>query len=108
MAARSLRTHSTRYPSEHPQPTASTADVTTSTARRRTSQPPHQSNGPALVSHRSGETGDAFIADRAVGTGSAQPKSGAPARGEHVTEYNRLSEIAGSQPTLPFGLSPSA
>jgi enolase len=55
-----------------------------------------------MVSHRSGETEDSFIADLAVGTGCGQIKSGAPARGERVAKYNRLIEIeAGDQ--LPYG-----
>lgn len=57
------------------------------------------------VSHRSGETEDAFIADLVVGTGSSQLKSGAPARGERLAKYNRLIEIAESDPSLPFGLT---
>ncbi len=46
-----------------------------------------------IVSHRSGETNDSFIADFAVGTGSDYVKFGAPARGERVSKYNRLSAI---------------
>lgn len=46
-----------------------------------------------VISHRSGETNDPFIADLAVGTGAGQIKAGAPARGERVTKYNRLIEI---------------
>ncbi len=46
-----------------------------------------------MVSHRSGETTDDFIADFAVGTGSEQVKFGAPARGERVVKYNRLLAI---------------
>ncbi len=46
-----------------------------------------------MVSHRSGETTDDFIADLAVGIGSGQLKSGAPARGERVAKYNRLLRI---------------
>lgn len=46
------------------------------------------------VSHRSGETGDDFIADLAVGTGAAYIKAGAPARGERTAKYNRLLAIA--------------
>ncbi|HUZ21406.1 MAG TPA: phosphopyruvate hydratase [Acidimicrobiales bacterium] len=57
-----------------------------------------------MVSHRSGETEDSFIADLAVGTGCGQIKSGAPARGERVAKYNRLIEIeAGDE--LPYGLA---
>ena len=57
-----------------------------------------------MVSHRSGETDDDFIADLTVATGCGQLKSGAPARGERVAKYNRLLEIAAST-TLPYGLA---
>ena len=60
-----------------------------------------------MVSHRSGETADAFIADLTVATGCGQLKSGAPARGERVAKYNRLLEIAASEPALPYGLLPA-
>jgi enolase len=56
-----------------------------------------------MVSHRSGETEDSFIADLAVGTGCGQLKAGAPARGERVTKYNRLIEIAAGDGTLRYG-----
>ncbi len=46
-----------------------------------------------IVSHRSGETNDWFIADFAVGAGADYVKFGAPARGERVAKYNRLSSI---------------
>jgi len=46
-----------------------------------------------IVSHRSGETNDWFIADFAVGVGSDYVKFGAPARGERVAKYNRLLAI---------------
>ena len=46
-----------------------------------------------IVSHRSGETNDWFIADFAVGVGADYTKFGAPARGERVAKYNRLSTI---------------
>jgi len=58
----------------------------------------------AMISHRSGETTDSFIADLAVGSGCGQIKSGAPARGERVAKYNRLLQIARDNPDLPFGL----
>jgi enolase len=47
-----------------------------------------------VISHRSGETNDSFIADLAVGTAAGQLKSGAPVRGERVAKYNRLWAIA--------------
>jgi enolase len=55
-----------------------------------------------MVSHRSGETTDTFIADLTVGTGCGQLKSGAPARGERVAKYNRLIEIEAAHPELPY------
>jgi len=57
-----------------------------------------------MVSHRSGETEDTFIADLAVGSGCGQIKSGAPARGERVAKYNRLIEIEVAD-GLPYGLA---
>jgi len=46
-----------------------------------------------VVSHRSGESEDSTIADLAVGWGSGQIKTGAPARGERTAKYNRLLRI---------------
>ncbi|HWK28962.1 MAG TPA: phosphopyruvate hydratase [Solirubrobacter sp.] len=46
-----------------------------------------------VISHRSGETEDTFIADLAVATGVGQIKTGAPARSERVAKYNRLLRI---------------
>jgi len=46
-----------------------------------------------IISHRSGETNDDFIADLAVGVGADFIKAGSPARGERVAKYNRLLEI---------------
>jgi enolase len=46
-----------------------------------------------IVSHRSGETEDATIADLAVATGAGQIKAGAPSRGERTAKYNRLLRI---------------
>lgn len=47
----------------------------------------------AVISHRSGETEDVFIADFAVACGVGQIKSGAPARSERVAKYNQLLRI---------------
>ncbi|MHC5036252.1 MAG: phosphopyruvate hydratase [Planctomycetota bacterium] len=47
----------------------------------------------AVVSHRSGETEDTFIADLAVATGVGQIKTGAPGRSERVCKYNQLLRI---------------
>lgn len=46
-----------------------------------------------VISHRSGETSDAFIVDLAVASSAPFLKAGAPARGERVAKYNRLLEI---------------
>lgn len=53
----------------------------------------HASGYRTMMSHRSGETDDSFIADLSVALGSGQIKSGAPARGERVAKYNRLMQI---------------
>lgn len=47
----------------------------------------------AVVSHRSGETADSFIADFVVAMGTGQIKTGAPARSERVEKYNQLLRI---------------
>jgi len=47
-----------------------------------------------IISHRSGETNDTFIADLAVAVGAKYIKAGAPVRGERVAKYNRLLEIS--------------
>ncbi len=53
-----------------------------------------QQNGlNTIVSHRSGETCDSFIADLAVGTSAGQIKAGGCSRGERVSKYNRLLTI---------------
>lgn len=52
-----------------------------------------QSGFKVIVSHRSGETEDYFIADLAVATGCGVIKSGAPCRSERTAKYNRLIEI---------------
>jgi len=46
-----------------------------------------------MVSHRSGETEDTFIADLVVGLRTGQIKSGAPCRSERLAKYNRLLRI---------------
>ena len=46
-----------------------------------------------IISHRSGETGDPFIADLAVAVNAGQIKTGAPARSDRVSKYNRLMGI---------------
>ncbi len=52
-----------------------------------------KNNWTVMVSHRSGETPDSFIADLVVGLGTGQIKSGAPCRGERLSKYNQLMRI---------------
>ena len=53
-----------------------------------------QHNGyKAVISHRSGETEDTFIADLAVATNAGQIKTGAPCRSDRVAKYNQLLRI---------------
>ena len=47
----------------------------------------------SVISHRSGETEDSFIADLAVATGAGQIKTGAPCRSDRNTKYNQLLRI---------------
>lgn len=56
-----------------------------------------------VISHRSGETEDTFIADLAVATNAGQIKTGAPARSERVSKYNRLMWI---EKQLKYGRFP--
>jgi len=65
----------------------------------------HEAGYGQMISHRSGETPDSFIADLAVATGCGQIKTGAPARGERIAKYNRLVQIAAQQPDLAYGLN---
>jgi enolase len=53
----------------------------------------HRAAFACMISHRSGETDDTFIADLAVATNAGQIKTGAPARGERVAKYNQLLRI---------------
>ena len=46
-----------------------------------------------IISHRSGDTEDTFIADLAVGTNSNQIKTGSLARSERIAKYNQLIRI---------------
>jgi enolase len=72
-----------------------------------------QDNGySAVMSHRSGETEDATIADLAVALGTGQIKTGAPARSDRVAKYNqllRIEEQLGGRATYPgWGAFPRA
>jgi enolase len=53
----------------------------------------HRNDYTCIVSHRSGETEDSFIADLAVAVNSGQIKTGSTARSERIAKYNRLLEI---------------
>ncbi len=53
----------------------------------------HRHGYSAIISHRSGETEDTFIADLAVATNAGQIKTGAPCRSERVAKYNQLLRI---------------
>lgn len=58
----------------------------------------------SVISHRSGETEDTFIADLAVATNAGQIKTGAPCRSDRVAKYNqllRIEELLGSQAVYP-------
>ncbi len=64
----------------------------------------HRSGYRAVVSHRSGETEDATIADLVVATNAGQIKTGAPARSDRVAKYNqllRLEELLGDSASFP-------
>ena len=64
----------------------------------------HRSGYTVVMSHRSGETEDATIADLAVALGTGQIKTGAPARSDRVAKYNqllRIEELVGTAATYP-------
>lgn len=54
----------------------------------------HKNGYKAVISHRSGETEDAFIADLAVAVNAGQIKTGAPCRSDRVAKYNQLLRIS--------------
>ena len=58
-----------------------------------------------IISHRSGETEDTFIADLAVGTAAGQIKTGSISRSERICKYNRLLMI--EQELMGFGITPA-
>ncbi len=53
----------------------------------------HRAGWKTIISHRSGETGDSFIADLSVAAGSGQIKTGSLSRSERICKYNRLLRI---------------
>ena len=63
----------------------------------------HRSGFTAVISHRSGETSDSFVADLVVATNAGQIKTGAPSRMDRVEKYNqllRIEEQLGDQATF--------
>jgi len=60
-----------------------------------------------VISHRSGETEDTFIADLSVGTAAGRIKTGSTCRSERVAKYNRLLRIAEEMETPLYAGSPS-
>ncbi len=58
-----------------------------------------------VISHRSGETADTFIADLAVATNAGMIKTGSACRGERIAKYNRLIEI--EEEMFPYGEYPT-
>lgn len=62
----------------------------------------HQAGFNTVISHRSGETEDVFIAHLAVGTGAGQIKTGSLSRSDRVAKYNELIRISEAAPELPL------
>ena len=67
--------------------------IGTLTETRAAVQMAYDAQWGAMVSHRSGETVDSFIADFTVALGTGHLKTGAPCRGERVEKYNQLMRI---------------
>jgi enolase len=61
-----------------------------------------KNNFKTVISHRSGETEDAFIADLAVATASGQIKTGSCSRSDRIAKYNRLLEIENDLKNVEF------
>ena len=53
----------------------------------------HRNGYTSIISHRSGETEDTFIADLSVALNSGQIKTGAPSRSDRTAKYNQLLRI---------------
>ncbi|HVT62034.1 MAG TPA: phosphopyruvate hydratase [Legionellaceae bacterium] len=75
--------------------------IGTLTETRQTMQLAKQHGYQCVMSHRSGETEDTFIADLAVATGCGQIKTGSLCRSDRVAKYNQLLRIA-EQMSLPY------
>ena len=67
--------------------------IGTLTEALQTVEKAHHAGYRTVISHRSGESEDTFIADLAVAAGAGQIKTGAPCRGERTAKYNRLLAI---------------
>ncbi len=67
--------------------------IGTLTETLRTLEVARQAGYKTVISHRSGETEDTFIADLAVGTGAGQIKTGSVSRGERTAKYNQLLRL---------------
>ncbi|MEM3154961.1 MAG: phosphopyruvate hydratase [Candidatus Woesearchaeota archaeon] len=67
--------------------------IGTITETLKAAQLAKEANWNIMVSHRSGETTDCFIADLAAGIAASQIKAGAPCRGERLAKYNQLLRI---------------
>ena len=61
-----------------------------------------KNNYNTIISHRSGETEDTFIADLSVGVSSGQIKTGSLSRSERISKYNQLLRIEDSNEYIPF------
>ena len=61
-----------------------------------------KNNLNTIISHRSGETEDTFIADLAVGTDSGQIKTGSLSRSERIAKYNQLLRIEDGSESIQF------
>ena len=75
--------------------------IGTLTETLRAIETAHRGGYRAVISHRSGETEDTFIADLAVGTGAGQLKAGSVSRGERTAKYNQLLRLE-EQYALPL------
>ena len=77
--------------------------IGTLTETRETIRLAHRNGYHCVMSHRSGETEDTFIADLAVATGCGQIKTGSLCRTDRVAKYNQLLRIADVS-GLPYGV----
>ncbi len=80
--------------------------IGTLTETMETIQTAREAGYDCIISHRSGETEDVFIADLAVATGAGQIKTGSASRSDRVAKYNqllRIEEYLGSRARYPGG-----